>query len=98
MKLFPISWKVISRFGDVEWPARSPDLSPLDFFLWGYLEDNKVYRDNPKTVTELKEAIATEIRAIGLGVASAVMNSMKKHAEICIQSGGRHMKNIIFHK
>lgn len=89
--------KVISRFGDVEWPARSPDLSPLDFFLWGYLKD-KVYRDNPKTVTELKEAIATEIRAIGPGVTSAVMNSMKKRAEICIQSGGRHMKNIIFHK
>ena len=24
--------QVISRFGDVEWPAMSPDLSPLDFF------------------------------------------------------------------
>ena len=27
--------RVISRFGDVPWPPRSPDLSPLDFFLWG---------------------------------------------------------------
>jgi hypothetical protein len=23
---------VISRFGDLHWPARSPDLSPCDFF------------------------------------------------------------------
>ena len=34
------------------------------FFIWGYLKD-KVYRDNLKSVTELKEA---EIRAIGPGV------------------------------
>jgi len=27
--------RLISRYGDVEWPARSPDLSPLKFFLVG---------------------------------------------------------------
>uniref|UniRef100_V5I8Z8 Transposable element Tc3 transposase n=1 Tax=Anoplophora glabripennis TaxID=217634 RepID=V5I8Z8_ANOGL len=27
--------KVISRFGDLHWPARSPDLTPLDFFFVG---------------------------------------------------------------
>jgi hypothetical protein len=25
---------VVSRFGDVPWPPRSPDLSVCDFFLW----------------------------------------------------------------
>jgi hypothetical protein len=29
---------VISRYGDITWPARSPDLSACDFFLWGYLK------------------------------------------------------------
>ena len=28
----------ISRYGDITWPARSPDLSACDFFLWGYLK------------------------------------------------------------
>ena len=28
---------LISHFGDVPWPPRSPDLSTYDFFLWGYL-------------------------------------------------------------
>ena len=27
--------RVISCFGDVPWPPTTPDLSPLDFFLWG---------------------------------------------------------------
>jgi len=26
---------VISRFGDIAWPAQSPDLTVPDFFLWG---------------------------------------------------------------
>ena len=92
----PFPGKLISRFGDVEWPARSPNLSALDLYLWGYLKE-RVYRDNPKTA-ELNQAIATEIRSIGPGVTSAVMNSMKKRGQICIQSGGRHMKNIILKK
>jgi len=90
----PFPGKLISRFGDVEWPARSPDLSSLDFYFWGYLKE-RVYRDNPKTIAKLKEAITTEIRSIGPGVNSAVMNSMKECAQICIQSGGRYKKNII---
>lgn len=28
--------------GLLEWPPRSPDLNPLDFFLWGFLK-SKVY-------------------------------------------------------
>lgn len=31
--MFQSQW--IGRFGPIRWPARSPDLTPLDFFLWG---------------------------------------------------------------
>ena len=44
--------QLISRIGDVKWP----DLSPLDFFLWGYLKE-RVYRGNPTTLTDLKDAV-----------------------------------------
>jgi hypothetical protein len=30
----------IGRGGPVLWPPRSPDLNPLDFFLWGHLKNN----------------------------------------------------------
>jgi len=30
---FPNRW--IGRDGPVLWPSKSPDLNPLDFFLWG---------------------------------------------------------------
>ena len=38
--------RVISRNGDYNWPPRSCDLTPLDFFIWGYVKD-KVYADTP---------------------------------------------------
>ena len=33
--VFPGRW--IGRGGPIPWPARSPDLNPLHYFLWGYL-------------------------------------------------------------
>jgi hypothetical protein len=33
----------IDRSGPIAWPPRSPDLTPLDFFLWGYVK-NIVYQ------------------------------------------------------
>jgi hypothetical protein len=34
----------IGRRGPTEWPACSPNLSPLDFYLWGHLKA-KVYSE-----------------------------------------------------
>ena len=31
--IFPNGW--IGRGGPVQWPPRSPDLTPMDFFIWG---------------------------------------------------------------
>jgi hypothetical protein len=34
------------------WPPRSPDLTPPDYFLWGYL-----YSNRPQTTEDLKQNI-----------------------------------------
>ena len=52
---FPQRW--IGRRGPIEWPARSPDLTPCDFFLWGYLK-NIVYKERPATIEQLRDRIA----------------------------------------
>lgn len=52
--------RLISLRGDLQWPARSPDLAPCDFFLWGYLKSS-VYTDRPKTLRHLKNNIRDAI-------------------------------------
>jgi hypothetical protein len=44
------------------WPARSPDLKPCDFFFWGCLKD-KAYKRNSQT-EEMKENVPREIANI----------------------------------
>ncbi len=45
------------------WPPQSPDLTPLDFFLWGHLK-NKIFVTPPATIEELKRLITVEIQNI----------------------------------
>ena len=40
--------------GTSHWPARSPDLSACDFFLWGYLKSQVFKAPAPHIVQELK--------------------------------------------
>ncbi|GFW50723.1 uncharacterized protein TNCV_2890251 [Trichonephila clavipes] len=48
--------RLISRFGPVDWPPRSCDLTPLDYFLWGYVK-SLVYADKPQTLDHLEDNI-----------------------------------------
>jgi len=48
---FPNSW--IGRGGPTPCPPRSPDITSLDFFLWGYVKD-KVFSTPVPDITNLK--------------------------------------------
>ncbi|KAL0860440.1 hypothetical protein ABMA27_009829 [Loxostege sticticalis] len=87
--------RVISRFGDLPWPARSPDLTSPDFFLWCFLK-SRVYVNKPQTLAALKENIRQEITNISQEVLRQVMQNVINRAQMCINSGGHHLKDIIF--
>ncbi|GFV86122.1 transposase [Trichonephila clavipes] len=51
------------RFGPVNWPPRSCDLTPLDYFLWGYVK-SFVYAGKPQTLDHLEDNIRRVIADI----------------------------------
>ena len=69
--------RVLSRFGDRNWPPRSCDLTPLDFFLWGYSKW-KVYVDNPTTTRALREEIKRCIDEIRPQLCRKAMKNLDK--------------------
>ena len=53
----------LGRCGPLVWAARSPDLTPLDFFAWGHLK-NAVYERKPATIDDLMNFITEEAHKI----------------------------------
>ena len=74
-ELFPN--RLISRFGDLTFPSRSPDLTAPDYFLWGYLKE-RIFSRRLHSIDELKMAIRREIRAIPQAMVRRVMNSFPR--------------------
>lgn len=93
--LFP--GRIISKNGDFDWPPRSPDLTPPDFYLWGYLK-SKVYAGKPETLAQLKDNIRNEIAAITPETLAKVMQNAEKRTNLSIKSKGQHLRDIIFKK
>ena len=87
---FPNRW--IGRGGDLtEWPARSPDLTPMDYFFWGFVK-NKTYQFVPKNRQELIRAIRL---AFGMVTPEMLANTRRNWAErLChtIACEGQHIE------
>jgi hypothetical protein len=78
-EMFPS--RLVSLRGDIGWPARSHDLTPCDYFLWGYLKA-KVYKHRPQTLKALKDAIREEVAAIPQEMTNRVTeNFRERHRE-----------------
>lgn len=87
---FPQRW--IGRGGPINWPPRSPDLTPLDSFLWSRLK-SVVYSPQPHSIDKLKYNIREASRNIPLEVASRVHQNMLKRVDKCIELEGRYFEH-----
>ncbi|GFT35831.1 transposase [Trichonephila clavipes] len=87
--------RLISRFGPVNWPPRSCDLTPLDYFLWGYVK-SLVYADKPQTLDHLEDNIRRVIADIRPQMLEKVIENWTSRLNYIRASRGSHMPEIIF--
>ncbi|GFX37616.1 putative transposable element [Trichonephila clavipes] len=87
--------RLISRFGPVNWPPRSCDLTPLDYFLWGYVK-SLVYTDKPQTLGHLEDNIRRVIADIRPQMLEKVIESWTSRLDYIRASRGSPMPEIIF--
>ena len=45
--------RVINKRSEIIWPAHSPNMNPLDFWFWGYVESQPISK-NPRNINEMK--------------------------------------------
>ncbi|GFW59273.1 uncharacterized protein TNCV_2910191 [Trichonephila clavipes] len=87
--------RLISRFGPVNWPPRSCDLTPLDYFLWGYVK-SLVYADKPQTLDHLEDNIRRVIADIRPQMLEKVIENWTSSLDYNRASRGSPMPEIIF--
>ena len=85
--------EIIALHHPNECPPRSPDLTPCDFFLWGYLK-SKVYATAPCDMADLTQRINDEADAIKQNprLVKRVVRDMIRRAQDCVANGGRHVR------
>ncbi|GFX63546.1 transposable element Tc3 transposase [Trichonephila clavipes] len=87
--------RLISRFGPVNWPPRSCDLTPLDYFLWGYVK-SLVYADKPQTLDHLEDNIRRVIADIRPQMLEKFIENWTPRLNYIRASRGSPMPEIIF--
>ncbi|GFS85935.1 transposable element Tc3 transposase [Trichonephila clavipes] len=87
--------RLISRFGPVNWPPRSCDLTPLDYFLWGYVK-SLVYADKPQTLDHLEDNIRNVIADIRPQILEKVIENWTSRLDYIRASRGSPIPEIIF--
>ncbi|KYQ49167.1 hypothetical protein ALC60_11781, partial [Trachymyrmex zeteki] len=79
----------IGRGGPVVWPPRSPNLNPLDYYLWGHLK-SMVYVTSVDTIDELTQRIENCCQQIRnkSKIFERVRSLMRRRAKLCVEMEG----------
>lgn len=90
---YPDRW--IGRDGPILWPPRSPDLTPLDFYLWGFMKAH-VYAVRIET----KEQLVDRIRQAGELARGNLRriymtDAIKGRLEACVRENGGHFEHLL---
>ncbi|GBM66255.1 hypothetical protein AVEN_35533-1 [Araneus ventricosus] len=71
----------------LKWPLRSQDLTPCDFYIWGYIKDRVYVAPIPATLQGLRDRIVT-------AVSSITRQQIDKQFDNCRITNGAHIECI----
>lgn len=86
----------IGRGGPVAWPARSPDMNPCDYCVWGYIKSS-VYsvpiQNRAQLWLRIQDA-CNEFRN-NFGIFARIRRSLSKRVNLCIETNGHHIEHLL---
>lgn len=76
------------------WPPRSPDLTPCDYFLWGYVKEAVYVPPLPKTMDDLQNRITAAVHSITPDTLSRVWDEFGYRVDVCRAAAGGHIEHL----
>jgi len=86
---FPDIW--IGRGGTIPWSPQSPDLSPLDLFLWGYIK-NIVYAEKIRNIQHLQDRITSATETVTRDTIQKTWQEIEFRLDISRATNGAHIE------
>lgn len=86
--------RYLSTNGPIRMPPRSPDITPMDFFFWGYVK-SVVYNRRYDNLDDLQQGIVDAINNINPRTIARVTRSVYKRAQKCLEQEGDIFEHLI---
>lgn len=84
----------IGRRSSLFWPPRSPDLTPLDFYLWGRIK-NIVYESPIESKEDLKRRVEDAFHSLkGEEIERATNRGVSRRIRKCVEQNGYHIETL----
>lgn len=87
--------RIISNRTRHPWPARSPDLTPLDYFLWGYIKNKLCVNYAITTKENMKRDIREICNNITTETLEAVNFEFLRRINFCVENNGDHFEHLL---
>ncbi|GFX53720.1 uncharacterized protein TNCV_1596661 [Trichonephila clavipes] len=78
----------------LKWPSRSPDMTPYDFFLWGFIKDKILVPLLPRDLDELREWIRNEFVAVTRDMLVRIWTEMEYRLDISRVTKDTHIESL----
>ena len=76
------------------WSPRSPDLTPCDFLLWGFVKKVVYVPSLPTTLNDLKKRITTAVNSVTQDILLRVWYEFSYRLDVTRAAGGRHIEHL----
>jgi len=84
------------RFVEPEmWPSNSPDLNPVDYAVWGALQEIVYRRRRLTPVEQLKNAIITVWGKLSQRFINRAISEWRRQLERVVQERGGHIEHCL---
>lgn len=81
--------------GPFNWLPSSYDLTPFDYFLWGYIK-SKIYLNKPKTIAEFGINIQAIIAVISTAMLHRIIENWNERIDVCKKCRDGYLSDILF--
>jgi len=74
------------------WPPNSPDLNPVDYKIWGLLQE-RVYRSRIRNVDHLKQLLMEEWSQFDQAIIDHAVDEWRLRLQACVRANGGHFEH-----